>query len=508
TYDAGSSVSVQALPSTNYMFNHWVLDGSYAGTDNPTTVLMDDNHTLHAVFSLINYTLTITATTGGTTDPMPDTYVYASGCSVVVQAIPDPNYKFIHWEIDGSNITDNPTTVLMNKNYTLHAVFELLTYRLTILSSAGGTTDPTPGTYTHINGTYASVTAIPDEHYLLDYWLLDGNNVGSANPISVLMTDDHTLQPIFVLCNYTLTITATAGGTTSPVPRTYTYTAETSVEVTAIPDADYVFDHWELDGVDIGSANPYSVLMDSDHTLHAVFIYSPPPPLEPPIADFTWSPNVPKVGETVTFDASASYDPDGTIISYEWDFSDGGHATGKIVTHEFSTAGDFSVTLNVTDNDGLWCTKSKTITVVAPHGPEASFTPSFITIDKGETVTFDASASKLGWNGTHEIPITEYRWNFNGDGTIDLTTPDKIVTHTYTTAGNYYPKLTVYAPGAAPETDSATGKVTVRAPAPPPVGGYSEALSPSKFSSPPLALYILLIAGLTASTTLIKRKRK
>jgi hypothetical protein len=166
TYDAGSSVSVQALPSANYLFDHWELDGSYAGTDNPTAVQMDDDHTLHAVFSLINYTLTITTTAGGTTDPVPGAYVYASGSSVVVTATPDVNYKFIHWEIDGSNITDNPITVLMDKDYTLHAVFQLLTYRLAISSSTGGTTDPVPETYTYVNGTYASVTAIPDTYYL------------------------------------------------------------------------------------------------------------------------------------------------------------------------------------------------------------------------------------------------------------------------------------------------------------------------------------------------------
>jgi len=232
---------------------------------------MDDNHTLHAVFSLINYTLTITATAGGTTDPAPGTYVYASGSSVIVTATPDANYKFIHWEIDGSNVTDNPITVLMDKDYTLHAVFQLLTYRLTILGSTGGTTDPVSGNYVYVNGTLASVTAIPDVYYLFDYWKLDGNPAGSDNPIGVLMTDDHTLQPFFKLRNYTLTITATAGGTTDPTPGTYTYPAGTTVEVTAIPDAGYRFDHWVLDGSPAGSDNPINVLMNSDHNLEAVF---------------------------------------------------------------------------------------------------------------------------------------------------------------------------------------------------------------------------------------------
>jgi PKD repeat protein len=270
-YVNGTSASVTALPSANYMFDHWVLDGSPAGSVNPISVLMDRNHTLHAVFAIINYTLTITATSGGTTDPSPGTYIYASGSVVEVTAIPDVNYKFVHWEIDGANITSNPITILMNKSYTLHAVFQLLTYRLTILSSPGGTTDPAPGTHTYTNGTYASVTAIPDTHYLFDHWLLDGNPAGSANPISILMMDDHTLQPIFVLRNYTLTITATTGGSTDPTPGIYTYPAGTVVQVTAIPNTGYRFDHWIFDDSPAGSVNPISITMNSSHTLQAVF---------------------------------------------------------------------------------------------------------------------------------------------------------------------------------------------------------------------------------------------
>jgi hypothetical protein len=270
-YANGSYASVTALPSANYMFDHWILDGYLAGSDNPINVLMDRDHTLHAVFSIINYTLTITTTTGGTTNPSPSTYVYASGSVVEVTAIPDANYKFVRWEFDSSNVTNNPITILMNKSYTLRAVFQLLTYRLTILSSTGGTTDPVPGTHIYTNGTHASVTAIPGTYYVLDYWLLDGNPAGSANPFILLMMDDHTLQPIFAQINYTLTISATTGGSTNPAPGTYTYPGGTNVDVTAIPNTGYRFDHWVFDGSPAGSANPIRILMNSSHTLQAVF---------------------------------------------------------------------------------------------------------------------------------------------------------------------------------------------------------------------------------------------
>jgi hypothetical protein len=75
---------------------------------------------------------------------------------------------------------------------------------------------------------------------------------------------------------YYLTITATAGGTTNPTPGKYPYGYGTEVSVLAIPSGGYIFDHWELDGIPVGSANPYSVTMDMNHTLHAVFRSAPP----------------------------------------------------------------------------------------------------------------------------------------------------------------------------------------------------------------------------------------
>lgn len=85
-----------------------------------------------------------------------------------------------------------------------------------------------------------------------------------------------------------------------------------------------------------------------------------------PYVDFTYIPASPVVNEVVTFNASASYDPDGKIISYEWNFGEGGEPTNEttpVSTHAFQAAGSFSVTLTVTDNDGLTTNKTEFVTV-------------------------------------------------------------------------------------------------------------------------------------------------
>ncbi len=85
----------------------------------------------------------------------------------------------------------------------------------------------------------------------------------------------------------------------------------------------------------------------------------------PPVADFTFAPASPKAGERVRFDASESFDPDGQIIKYEWDFENDGtiDAQGVHVEHAFSQPGTYTVTLRVTDNDGEKSTARKTVTV-------------------------------------------------------------------------------------------------------------------------------------------------
>jgi PKD repeat protein len=75
--------------------------------------------------------------------------------------------------------------------------------------------------------------------------------------------------------------------------------------------------------------------------------------LSPPIANFTMTPAEPKEGEEITFNGSLSTDPDGTIVSYEWDFGDGNTATGVTATHTYAAEGVYFVTLTCTDNDDL-----------------------------------------------------------------------------------------------------------------------------------------------------------
>ncbi len=87
------------------------------------------------------------------------------------------------------------------------------------------------------------------------------------------------------------------------------------------------------------------------------------PATKPPSAGFSFVPANPVAGEAITFDASASTDPGGTIYSWEWDFGDGSEGKGEMITHTYSSAGQYLVQLKVIDNRSSSGTASQTIAI-------------------------------------------------------------------------------------------------------------------------------------------------
>jgi len=85
---------------------------------------------------------------------------------------------------------------------------------------------------------------------------------------------------------------------------------------------------------------------------------------EPPVADFDVPSNV-SVNQTIVFDASGSFDEDGIIVSYYWDFGDGENGSGMIADHVYTNPGQYNVTLVVTDNNDNTYSKSIIVAVAS-----------------------------------------------------------------------------------------------------------------------------------------------
>jgi PKD repeat protein len=87
----------------------------------------------------------------------------------------------------------------------------------------------------------------------------------------------------------------------------------------------------------------------------------------PPTVAFTFSPGEPRPGQAVFFNASESRAADGRVLTdYFWDFGDGTTASGAAVSHTFATAGNYVVTLKVTDDAGTFAVGSQSVSVEVP----------------------------------------------------------------------------------------------------------------------------------------------
>ncbi|MGD8565962.1 MAG: PKD domain-containing protein, partial [Candidatus Bathyarchaeota archaeon] len=175
---------------------------------------------------------------------------------------------------------------------------------------------------------------------------------------------------------------------------------------------------------------------------------------ENPIANFSYSPLNPYTGDTVTFNASNSYDPDGTITIYNWNFGDGSNGTGIITTHSYADSGTFSVILTVTDNDELSDSMTTNITVLN-RVPVASFSESAVSVLTGESISFNASSS-FDLDGS----IVSFWWDF-GDGS---NSSGVTVSHSYVGDGVYTVTLTVTDDDGASDSVQSTKTVLNRAP--------------------------------------------
>ncbi len=213
------------------------------------------------------YSLTVSTSPGGTTDPSPDIYTYYGGKRVTLTAIPDSGYVFNGWSGDASG-TENPITIIMDENKSIAANF-VMGHTLTIAATEGGSTFPNPGSYNYGAGEEVTITANPYVGYIFNGWTGDvpqGNE--NDNPLTITVDSDKSITANFIWpCQ--LIITAGKGGTTDPLPGTYIYGMGTEVRIAAIPEEGYEFVGWSVDAT--GLENPITMTMDEDRLIAASF---------------------------------------------------------------------------------------------------------------------------------------------------------------------------------------------------------------------------------------------
>ena len=156
-------------------------------------------------------------------------------------------------------------------------------------------------------------------------------------------------------------------------------------------------------------------------------------------AAFTFTPGSPLESQPVFFDATSSK---GTavnpIVSYRWDFGDGGFANGPTISYAFDTPGTYTVKLTIFDALGRSAFTTRSVSVGQSQRPTAEFVFSPTDPLTNQAVNFNASASVA----TAGRRIVSYTWDF-GDGTPLVTSGVAITSHGYGVPRTYTVTLTV-----------------------------------------------------------------
>ena len=266
SYDYGDVVTLTADPAEGWEFDGW--SGDLTGSENPTTILMDENKTVTATFIMEEYTLTVNIIGDGSVD-LNATGPYYYGDVVELTANPDPNWNFYEWTGDLTGPA-NPTTIVMDDNKTVDANFVEETYTLTVNVEGSGSVDLN-NTGPYYYGDFVELTANADPGWVFFQWSED--LTGSANPETILIDANKVVNATFAMEEYTLTVNIIGNGAVD-LNATAPYYYGDFVELTANPDLGWSFSGWSEDLS--GSTNPETIVMDSDKTVNATFTEVPP----------------------------------------------------------------------------------------------------------------------------------------------------------------------------------------------------------------------------------------
>jgi len=190
----------------------------------------------------------------------------------------------------------------------------------------------------------------------------------------------------------------------------------------------------------------------------------------PPIAQASVNNDAPLPGDTVIFSATGSYDLQGDIVSYHWEFGDGKTGTGETVQHTYIQGDYYVVTLTVTDESGEMAQTNLGMNVQPGQSvcgddspscgsdiqPLAIITSKYFSCTSngqvGDPITLDGAASRPAVGS-----MVSYHWDF-GDGS---TGTGVSVSHVYSTPWTYIITLTVVDEGGGIGT--AIGSISIGA---------------------------------------------
>ena len=193
-FEKGTEISINAIPNDGWKFIGWT--GSFTGINSNTTITMNQDKNITALFVKKEYTLNINTSGEGNIKPSEGGYSYKHGREIILEAIPAEGWKFVEWSGDISS-ANSMTKVIMNEDKNITAVFikKETTKELTIDTSGEGTVTPAEGTHEYEEGKEVTLEAIPADGWEFVEW--SGDISRASSTITITMDGNKNVTSVF-----------------------------------------------------------------------------------------------------------------------------------------------------------------------------------------------------------------------------------------------------------------------------------------------------------------------
>lgn len=411
----GANQTFTMTPNAGYKVGSVTVDGSSAGAVTSYTFSnITANHTISATFSVNTVTITASAGANGAISPNGAIAVTA-GADQTFTITPNSGYHVNDVLVDGASVGAVTTYTFSNVAgpHTVSASFSNV-YVITATANANGSVSPS-GTVNATQGMNQTFTITPNPSYHVSDVLVDGASVGAVTTyIFPNVAGPHTITASFAIDTYSVTSTAGANGTISPLGTVILNSGATTT-FTITPNAGYHVSDVQVDGASIGAVSTYDFTnVTTNHTISASFSVDTYSIVGSTTAGGTLSPsgtisvNVAS-SQTFTITPNTGYSITDVIVD--------GASVGTITSYTFS---------NVTANHTIAATFTDitppTGTVVINGGAAATNNPATVLTLAAEDAGSGVSQMQFSNDGSTWSPAESYAtsksWTLNaGEGT-------------------------------------------------------------------------------------------
>ena len=273
TVNEGTNQSFTVKPDAGYRISEVLADGISAGAVSSYSFSnITSNHSISATFSILTYTLTATAGSGGSITPS-GSISLDHGTSQTYTIIPNSGYRISNVMVDNASVgtPSEYTFTGISANHTITASFSIITNEINAFAGTGGSISPQGNVSVNYGANQTFSISAGTGYFISDVKVDDV----SAGPVTSYafsnVTSTHTIEAIFSPVTYTISAVAGSGGSISPAGNvTVNHGSNRTFNIS--PAFGFQVADVRIDNISVGSVSSFTFSnITTNHTISATF---------------------------------------------------------------------------------------------------------------------------------------------------------------------------------------------------------------------------------------------